>query len=258
MATKLPHAQTEHNEAVTEKKETIMSHLMAMRNLLVRIAIAIVVGSVASFYFVRDPLMKFIEQPILDRGIQIINLAVSEAFATQFRVSLISGIVLVSPFIFLSIWIFVKPALYDEEIRLFRTLFFCALFLFIGGIVFCYTCVYNLAITFFVSSADGYSTPMLSLEKYVSFLFSFLLPFGVAFELPVVLYIGARMGWTNYAKLAKARKYVFFGIFVLAAVLTPPDIVSQVMLGVPMYLLYELGIQVVRVTKPRHSEDAES
>lgn len=140
---------------------------------------------------------------------------------------------------------------------MFRVLFFCALVLFLAGIVFCYTCVYNLAITFFVSSAEGFSTPMLSLDKYVGFLFSFILPFGVAFELPVVLYIAARMGWTNYAKLAKARKFVFFGIFVLAAILTPPDIVSQIMLGVPMYLLYELGIQIARITKSKKDETEE-
>ncbi len=256
MSEKLPHANTVHNEQVTSKTASLMSHLLELRTLLVRVAIAILVGVVVSFYFIRDPLMKFIEAPILERGIQIVNLAVSEAFATQFRVSLISGIVLVSPFIFYSIWAYIRPALYDEEIRLFRALFFCAVFLFITGIVFCYACVYNLAITFFISSAEGYSTPLLSLDKYVSFLFSFLLPFGVAFELPVILYISARMGWTNFKKLAKARKYVFFGIFVIAAILTPPDIVSQIMLGVPMYLLYEIGIQVARVTKPRHGEQA--
>lgn len=114
MNKKTTHANTEHNEQVEGKKQTLISHLMELRKLLVKVAVAIVVGTIASFYFVREPLMLFIEQPILERGIQIINLAVSEAFATQFRVSIISGIVLVSPFLFLSIWQYIRPALYDE------------------------------------------------------------------------------------------------------------------------------------------------
>lgn len=202
--------------------------------------------------------MNFIMEPIKARGIEIIYTAVSEAFATQFKVSIVCGVVLVSPFLFFAIWRYIRPALYDEEIRMFRILFFIALLLFLTGIVFCYTCVYNLAINFFIVSGEDLATPMLSMDKYVGFLFSFILPFGVAFELPVALYIAARMGWANYKKLAKARKFVFFGIFVLAAILTPPDIVSQVMLGVPMYILYEVGVQVTRITKPRNKNAEEA
>lgn len=249
--------RSEHDEQVENEKVSLMDHLLELRKLLIRAAIAVLVGFVVCFAVVLGPLMTFITKPIADRGIEIIYTAVSEAFATQFRVSIAAGIIMVSPLLFYLLWAYIKPALYESEIRVFRALFLCALFLFLLGVVFCYTCVYNLAINFFIVSGENIATPMLSLDKYVNFLFSFILPFGIAFELPVALYIAARLGWTNYPALAKARKYVFFGIFVLAAILTPPDVVSQIMLGVPMYLLYELGIQVARRTKPRSAEGSE-
>ena len=92
---------------------------------------------------------------------------------------------------------------------------------------------------------------MLSIDKYVSFLFSFLLPFGVVFEMPVAIFMATRVGWVTVKQLTSSRKFVFFGIFVLSAILTPPDVISQLMLGLPMYLLYEVSVLVARVTKPR-------
>lgn len=229
---------------------SILEHVMALRNMLIRCTVAVAIGFVASFYLLCTPLMDFITQPIRQRGVEIIFTTVSESLTTQLKLSLLAGAVLVSPFIFYQIWAFVKPALYEDEIRMFRPLFFAALALFIIGILFCYLCVYELAIDFFLVAGENLATPMLSIDKYVSFLLGFLLPFGVVFELPVAVYMAAKKGLVTYQKLAGSRKYVFFGIFVLAAVLTPPDIVSQVMLGIPMYLLYEISVQLARFTKP--------
>ena len=146
------HAKTEHNQAVESKKETLLAHLMALRKLLIQVAVAVIASTILVYSFLRVPLMNFITQPIVDRNIQIIYTAVSEAFSTQFKVSIVAGVVVVSPFLFWAIWGFIRPALYDEEIRLYRVLFFCALFLFLAGVVFCYCCVYNLAINFFLVS----------------------------------------------------------------------------------------------------------
>ena len=248
------HASSQHDLEVESKTSTLMVHLLELRKLLIFCAIAIVIGFVAGFYLLCPMVMDFIIHPIEGRGITIIYTAVSEALTTQFKVSLVIGIVLASPFIVWRLWRFLKPALYENEIRLVRGLFILALFLFLLGIVFCYRYVYNLAIDFFLVAGENLATPMLSIDKYVNFLFSFLLPFGIVFELPVALYIAAHRGWVKYEQLAKGRKYVFFGIFVLAAILTPPDIVSQIMLGVPMYVLYEVGVQVVHFTKPKRKE----
>ncbi|MBQ6563105.1 MAG: twin-arginine translocase subunit TatC [Clostridia bacterium] len=241
----------QHDMEVESKTSSLMTHLLELRKLLILCAVAIVVGFAVGFYFLCPAVMDFIMKPISARGIEVIYTAVSEALTTQFKVSLIIGIVLASPFIVWRLWCFIKPALYEHEIRLIRGLFLLALLLFLIGIAFCYRYVYNLAIDFFLVAGENLATPMLSIDKYVGFLFSFLLPFGIVFELPVALYIAAHMGWVKYEQMAKGRKFVFFGIFVMAAVLTPPDVVSQVMLGVPMYVLYEIGVQVVRITKPK-------
>ena len=244
---------SEHDESVSEQAQPLLYHLNAMRKLFVACVVAILVGFVVAFYLLCEPLMHFITSPIEARGVQIIYTAVSEALVTQFKVSLVAGVVAVSPFLFYQIWAFVKPALYDNEIRVFRMLFTIALMLFLLGIFFCYRYVYGLALNFFLVAGENLATPMLSIDKYVGFLFSFILPFGVVFELPVAIYMATRMGIVNYKQLAAGRKYVFLGIFVAAAILTPPDVVSQIMLGVPMYVLYEVGVQVSRFTKNRRA-----
>ena len=249
MSKKISASLSDHDAGVKENTQPLITHLMAFRKLVIAVLIAVLVGFIAAFYFFCEPLLKFITTPIEARGVQIIYTAVSEAFTTQFKLSLLAGVVLMSPFIFYQIWAFVKPALYDHEIRIFRILFFLALLLFLVGIVFCYCYVYELALNLFLVAGEDLATPMLSIDKYVSFLVSFLLPFGVVFELPVAIYIATRMGFVTHKQLTSSRKFVFFGIFVLAAILTPPDVISQIMLGLPMYVLFEAGVLVARFTK---------
>ena len=246
---------SEHDAGVKEKAQPLISHLMALRKLLTAVAIAIIVGFVAAFYLLCEPLMNFIISPIEARGIQIIYTAMSEAFTVQLKVSFMAGVVVVSPFIFYQIWAFIKPALYDHEIKIFRILFFLAVILFLLGVVFCYKYVYELAVNFLLVAGEDLATPMLSIDKYVGFLFSFILPFGIVFELPIAIYMLTRIGWVNYAKLSSWRKYIFFAIVVLAAVLTPPDVISQVMLAIPMYVLFEIGVQVSRFTKSKPRDE---
>ena len=232
----------------------LLTHLLALRKVLFISALSVVIAFFAVYYLAIDALMAWITGPIVERGIQIIYTAMSEALVTKFKVALIAAVIVASPVIIGQIWGFIKPALYPKEKKAFRILFFIALFLFLLGVTFCYLAVYLLAVDFFLVAGDQLATPMLSIDKYVSFLFGFIVPFGIAFQLPVALYLTTRMGWTNYQSLASKRKYVILGIFVLAAILTPPDVVSQVALGVPMILLYEVGVQVCRITKPRQRE----
>lgn len=247
-----------HDRQVDIERQPLLYHIAALRRVLIVSLIAVAVCFLATFYFFITPLMNFITSPIQARGIQIIYTAVSEALTTQLKVALMAGLVMASPVIFYQLWMFFKPALYENEIVAFRALFFVALILFLTGVLFCYNYVYGLAVDFFLIAGEDLATPMLSIDKYVGFLLSFVLPFGLAFELPVILYIAARMGWTNYSKLAKARRFVILGIVVVAAVLTPPDVVSQIMLSVPLYLLFELGLQISRFVKPRKKKEAEA
>ena len=244
----------EDGEQEMSAGESILSHLLAFRQMLVISAIAVLVGFVLVFYFAIDPLMAMITEPIQAKGITIIFTAMSEALVTKFKVALMAGIIAASPAIIFEIWSFIAPALYPHEKRAFSALFFVALLLFLLGVVFCYFAVYKLAIDFFIVAGTDLATPMLSIDKYVGFLFGFIVPFGVAFQLPVALYLTTRIGLTNAKMLSKARKYVILGIFVFAAILTPPDVVSQVALGLPMCLLYEIGIIVARITKKKARE----
>ena len=232
----------------------LLTHLLALRKVLFISALAVVIAFFLVYYLAIDYLMAWITGPIVERGIEIIYTAMSEALVTKFKVGLIASVIVASPVIIGQIWGFIKPALYPKEKKAFRILFFIALFLFLLGVTFCYLAVYLLAVDFFLVAGDQLATPMLSIDKYVSFLFGFIVPFGVAFQLPVALYLTTRMGWTNYQSLASKRKFVILGIFVLAAILTPPDVVSQLALGLPMILLYEIGVQVCRITKPRTRE----
>ena len=243
--------EPEEQGTIQEKRSSLLSHLLALRKVVIISAVAVIAAFLAVFYFGIDALMSWIIGPISARGIEIIYTAMSEALMTKFKVALIAAVIVASPVVIWQAWGFIKPALYPQEQKAFRILFFLALLLFLLGVAFCYFAVYTLAVDFFLIQGDGLATPMLSIDKYVNFLFGFIVPFGVAFQLPVFLYLTTRMGWTNYKMLSTKRKYVLLGIFVVAAILTPPDVVSQVALGVPLYVLFEIGVQVARLTKPR-------
>ncbi|MBR4502360.1 MAG: twin-arginine translocase subunit TatC [Clostridia bacterium] len=237
-----------------DHRATLLSHLLALRNVLL-----ISVASVGAAFFLVytlaiDPLMSWIIDPIRARGIEIIYTAMSEALVTKFKVALIAGFIVAFPVIIWQVWGFIKPALYPKEKKAFRVLFFLALLLFLTGVLFCYFAVYTLAVDFFLVAGDDLATPLLSIDKYVGFLFGFIVPFGIAFLLPIALYLTTRMGWTDYKMLSSKRKYIILAIFVMAAILTPPDVVSQVALGVPLCVLYEISVQVARLTKPRERE----
>lgn len=237
-----------------EAKQTILSHLAALRNVIIICAAAIAVAFFLIFYFAIDWLMGLILDPIQARGIEIIYTAMSEALMTKMKVGLIAAVVAASPVIIWQIWGFIKPALYPNEKKTFRILFFVALLLFLIGVAFCYGAVYMLAVDFFLIAGENLAVPMLSVDKYVGFLFGFVVPFGVAFELPVALYMTTRMGWTNHKMLTSKRRYVILGIAIVAAILTPPDVVSQLMLGIPMLILFEIGVLVTKFVKPRERE----
>lgn len=220
-----------------------------MRKAVTVSAMSVIVAFVIVWLFAVDMLMGWIITPIKSRGIEIIYTAVSEAFITKLKVSFAAAVILASPVIIWECWSFIRPALYPREKRMFKLIFTAALTLFLLGVTFCYMAVYMLAVDFFLVAGDNLATPMLSLDKYVGFLFGFILPFGAAFQLPVILMLTTRMGWTDYDMLKSARKYVILAVFTVAAILTPPDVMSQVALGLPMMILYEAGVQVSRFVK---------
>lgn len=237
-------------ETAAERKQALLEHILELRKVIVISCVSVFAAFVLIFYFTIDWLMAQITDPISNRGIEIIYTTMSEALLTKLKVALVAAVIAASPIIVWQIWRFIKPALYPKEKRVFRPLFFTALVLFLTGIIFCYGAVYFLAVDFFLVAGENLAKPMLSIDKYVGFLFGFLLPFGLAFQLPVCMYITTRAGWTNAKSLSGKRKYVLLALAVLAAVLTPPDVLSQLMLLIPMYLLFETGVLVSKTVKP--------
>ncbi|MDD6143823.1 MAG: twin-arginine translocase subunit TatC [bacterium] len=242
----------------TDKKQALYEHVMALRRVFLVSLAAVGILFVLFFYLFCDQLVDFVLYPVRSRGISVISTAVSEALMTQLKVCLIAAVVAGMPVIIQQIWSFVSPALYPHEKKLFAGLFFAALLLFLTGVVFCYLYVFPLAINLFWAAADTVATAMWSVKEYFNFVLSFVLPFGLMFELPVVIFMLAKRGKVNYAKLAGWRKYVVLIIAVAAAILTPPDVVSQCMLALPMYLLYEVATQLARFVKPSQPEEEEA
>ena len=236
--------------AQEQNKQPLGEHLVALRKILLRSVAAIAIAFVAVFYVAVDPLMNLLINPIVERGITVIYTEMSAALMTKLKVAFIAGAVLASPYVFWQIWAFIKPALYEHEKKAFRVTFGATVFLFLLGVAFCYTAVYFLAVDFFLVAGENLATPMLAVDKYVSFLFGFVLPFGLAFELPVALYITTKMGMTNYEMLASKRKFVILAVVVIAAFLTPPDVVSQVMRSIPILILFEISLLICKVVKP--------
>ena len=220
----------------TDKKQALSVHLKAIRRMLIVSVASVAVLFVLFFYLLCGPLVDFVLAPVRARGIAAV----------------IAGM----PVIIWQVWVFVAPALYPQEKRLFAALFFVALLLFVGGVVFCYCLVFPMAIDLFWSAADGVASTLWSVKEYFNFVLSFVLPFGLMFELPVVVYMLARRGLVTYQKLAHSRKYVILVIAIIAAILTPPDAVSQCMLAIPMILLYEVAAQLARLVKPKKPAEA--
>ena len=240
-----------------DNKQPLGEHLVALRKLLLRSVAAIGIAFLVVFYVAIDPLMAFITGPIVERGITVIYTEMSAALMTKLKVAFIAGVVVACPYVFWQIWTFIKPALYAHEKKAFRLTFGAAVVLFLLGVMFCYAAVYFLAVDFFLVAGEDLATPMLAIDKYVGFLFGFVLPFGLAFELPVALYITTRMGLTDYKMLASKRKFVILAVVVIAAFLTPPDVVSQIMLSIPILILFEVSLLICKVVKPKDQSATE-
>jgi sec-independent protein translocase protein TatC len=239
-----------------EKKEAmpLLKHLDDLRKVLVSSAIATFITSCGAYYFV-DPILKVIEKPLTRAKVHLVVTGITEGFFIKLKIALIAGLIIASPFILWQIWRFVVPALYPKEKKSVRGVVPISVVLFIGGVLFAYFTVFQVAVYFLLQLASGFD-PMLTIDKYLSFTVSFLLPFGVIFEFPLVVYFLAKVGILTPEKLVHSRKYTIVAIFIVAAVLTPsPDPLSQIIMAIPMLILYEAGILVARVVTRKRKAD---
>lgn len=231
--------------------KSLLYHLNALRRTLMLCVFAAAGGFLVIFLGFSKQLVTLVTGPLTEQGIKVIFTGVSEAFTAQTKLSLIVGIVIASPVLFAALWFYIAPGLHRKERLYLGTFVITASFLFGLGVWFAYRYVFFLAVNFFVYAGDGIASPMLSLETYVNFLFGFLLPFGIMFELPILVVGLTRLGLVTTRELNRARKYVLFALAIIAAILTPPDVVSQVMLGLPMWALFEIGVFCSWLFRPR-------
>ncbi len=228
-------------------KIPITAHLIELRKRLVHSAIAVAIGFGIA-YAKSDWLLRVFTAPLrqaLPLGQQkLIFTGLAEAFVVHMKVSLLAGLILVLPYVFYQVWLFVAPGLYKTEQKTALPVVAAACVLFCSGVAFCYYVVFPYGFKFFASYMSDYLTLLPSLKEYLDFAWRFMLIFGCIFELPLVSYILSRIGIINYQMLSKSRRYAIVGIFIVAAVFTPPDVVSQLMMAAPLLILYEISIWV--------------
>lgn len=234
--------------------ESFISHLIELRNRLLRAVAGWLIAFVVLFPFA-DRLYSLLASPLLAKlpqGAQMIATAVTTPFFVPMKVTMLTAFLLTLPWMIYQCWAFIAPGLYAHEKRLIRPLLASALALFFIGMAFAYFVVFPVVFGFLVGSAPQGVAVMTDISEYLDFVMGLFLAFGFAFEVPIAVVLMALMGWVTQAQLKESRSYVIVGAFVLGAIFTPPDIVSQCMLAIPLWLLYELGLLVVRWL-PHHS-----
>ena len=251
--------QAESQQAAEENEErvggnmTLMEHLEELRQRLTRAAIAVGVGFLIAYFF-KEQLYAYLTIPLkaaMPPEAKLIYTAPAVAFFTYLKVAFLTGLVGASPVIFYQLWKFISPGLYENERRSIWPFVIISSVLFITGAIFCYTVVFPYAFQFFMSFATEEITPMLKLNEYLSFSSMLLFAFGVVFEMPLVLVFLGRLGVVTSQGLRKKRKYAILIMFAGAAFFTPPDVVSQVLMAVPLMVLYEISIWMVAAAQKK-------
>ena len=236
--------------------ESFIAHLIELRNRLLHSVVALLLVFICLFPWASD-LYALLAHPLLaklPKGGQMIATDVTTPFFVPLKVAMMAAFLIALPYILYQIWRFVAPGLYAHEKRLVVPLIFTSTLLFFCGMAFAYFAVFPVVFGFITASAPMGVAVMTDIDKYLSFVLSMFVAFGITFQVPVAVVLLVRMGMVSIVKLREIRPYVVVGAFVVGAIFTPPDIVSQFMLAMPLWLLYEAGIVVANLMKPADGE----
>ncbi|MFW6309202.1 MAG: twin-arginine translocase subunit TatC [bacterium] len=226
-----------------EEKMSLIEHLAELRSRIIITIALIFLCTIGSYVFV-DKIIAFLTAPA---GREMVFLSPTEAFLARIKVAIFTGILISLPVIFFQGWRFLLPALKNNEKKYFYIIFPLSLVFFFGGLVFGFMVVIPFAIRFFLSFASESLVPMFSLHNYLSFIISVLIPFGIIFELPLIVSVMTKLHLISSSFLRKQRKFAIILIFIIGAILTPPDIVSQMLMAGPLLLIYEGSIIIARI-----------
>jgi sec-independent protein translocase protein TatC len=237
-----------------ETSETLISHLVELRDRLIRVTLGILVVF-ACLTPIANRLYTWLAQPLLEQlpaGGQMVATAVVTPFFVPIKVAMLTAFLISLPHTLYHVWAFIAPGLYTHEKRSFAPLVLLSTLLFLGGMAFAYFLVFPVVFGFLVGTAPEGIAVMTDIDQYLDFVMSLFLAFGISFEVPVAVFLMVKLGWVSIDQLRESRAYVIVGAFVAGAILTPPDVISQFMLAVPLWLLYEAGILAAEFSA-RHS-----
>ena len=237
---------------------TLMSHLLELRDRLMKAVLALFLVFIPCALYANE-LFTLVAQPLVDKlpaGSSLLSTSVVGPFMTPFKVSFYVALFASMPVILYQIWAFVAPGLYKREKRFAVPLLVSSVFLFYAGVVFAYFAVFPVMFNFFIGTVPGVVKYSPDIASYIDFVLTMFFAFGVAFEVPIAVVLLVLTGMVQVESMSKHRGYVIIGIFVVAAILTPPDAISQCIMAIPMYLLYEGGLVMARVMQKMRRESA--
>lgn len=262
----MPETDQNHIEADPAEPEdqelSFLQHLVELRSRLLKACVAVLVVLIALLPFSRQ-LYEALAAPMmaqLPAGSSMIAIDVASPFLTPFKLTMLVAVMIAIPVVLYQIWAFVAPALFKHEKRLARPLLLSSILLFYAGCAFAYFIVFPLVFGFLTKVAPEGVSVMTDISKYLDFVITLFMAFGITFEVPIATIILCATGITTPKKLASYRPYIIVGAFALGMVLTPPDVISQTLLALPMWILFEIGIFFSRILLPEKAanEDAES
>jgi sec-independent protein translocase protein TatC len=231
--------------------ESFISHLIELRNRLLKVVLCFVLVFFGLFPFA-NKIYALLAAPMLAKlpvGGQMIATAVTTPFFVPMKVAMMTAFVISLPHTLYQIWAFVAPGLYEHEKKLMVPVVVASTLLFLMGMAFAYFAVFPVVFGFIVGSAPIGVAVMTDISQYLDFVMTLFMAFGLAFEVPIAVVLIARFGWVTIAQLKEVRSYVIVAAFIIGAIFTPPDIISQFMLAVPLWLLYEAGVLVAQFTQ---------
>jgi sec-independent protein translocase protein TatC len=237
-----------------DKKMSLTEHLAELRKRLVRALLALGVGFGVCYYF-KDKIFDIVTAPltqVLPKNSYLIYTGLTEAFFVYMKLAFFASLLITSPFVLYQVWRFIQPGLLSKEKQYLVPFVASSTLLFLTGVLFGYFVVLPPAFEFFVSFNNKYLQAMISFADYLSLFVTFLLGFGVSFEMPIFIFFLAKLGIVNSKMLSKQRRYAILVIFIVAAILTPsPDALSQILMAIPLMFLYEVSIFVARFSEKK-------
>ncbi|MBC7001190.1 Sec-independent protein translocase subunit TatC [Photobacterium sp. BZF1] len=243
--------------STVEDTQPLFSHLLELRNRLLRSILSVIVVFLGLVWFAND-IYAFISAPLVERlpeGASMIATDVASPFFTPIKLTLVTSVFIAVPMILYQVWAFVAPGLYKHERKLIMPLLFSSSLLFYAGVAFAYFVVFPLVFSFFTKTAPEGITVATDIASYLDFVLALFLAFGIAFEIPVAIILLCWTGATDPESLRTKRPYIIVGAFVVGMMLTPPDMISQTLLAIPMCLLFEVGLFFSRFYVREQEED---